>query len=446
MLENIKSLFFTRMLFSYIDEKYKLKIIKYNKNLQKIINISLSNYIHFKGKYIIYESEDFGREYYGINDKLIFEGEYYNGERNGIGKEYNEYGYIIYEGEFLNGKRRFLTKYDNIIIKKINISGNGKGEEYDKFGNLLFEGEYLYGDRSGKGKEYYGINNMNDKLMFEGEYLNDKRNGKGKEYYDNGNLKFEGEYFNNKEWNGKRYDLLNNIIYELKDGKGFVKEYNYENKLIFVGEYSNGVKNGKGKEYENGYIIFEGEYSNGKRNGKGKEFDYSGDIIFEGEYLNGQRHGKGKEYNNNKDLNYLLLSFLDNKSYPTNKLLFEGEYLYDFKIRGKYYINQKLEYEGEFLYNKKWSGNGYDENGNIAYIIKNGNGYIKEYYDNDKLKFEGEYLNGKRNGKGKEYYDDGQLKFEAEYLNGKIIKKRILLTNNKIYEIDYLNEKVKIPN
>ena len=30
---------------------------------------------------------------------------------------------------------------------------------------------------------------------------------------------------------------------------------------------------GKGKEYKNGKIIFEGEYLNGQRNGKGKEYD-----------------------------------------------------------------------------------------------------------------------------------------------------------------------------
>ena len=57
MLENIKSLFFIRIFFSYVDEKQKLKIVKYNKSLQRRINISLINYIYFTGKYIIYESE-----------------------------------------------------------------------------------------------------------------------------------------------------------------------------------------------------------------------------------------------------------------------------------------------------------------------------------------------------------------------------------------------------
>ena len=39
----------------------------------------------------------------------------------------------------------------------------------------------------------------------------------------------------------------------------------------------------------NGELIFEGEYLNGKRNGKGKEF-YNGELIFGGEYLYGKRN------------------------------------------------------------------------------------------------------------------------------------------------------------
>ena len=46
---------------------------------------------------------------------------------------------------------------------------------------------------------------------------------------------------------------------------------------------------------DNNRLIFEGEYLNGKRHGKGKEYD-NNKIIFEGEYLNGKKHGKGKEY------------------------------------------------------------------------------------------------------------------------------------------------------
>ena len=54
----------------------------------------------------------------------------------------------------------------------------------------------------------------------------------------------------------------------------------------------------EGKEYNSNKLIFEGEYLNGKRNGRGKEYDlFNSDLVFEGEYLNGKRNGNGKEYN-----------------------------------------------------------------------------------------------------------------------------------------------------
>ena len=43
---------------------------------------------------------------------------------------------LIFEGEYLNEER------------------NGKGKEYNKKGKLEFEGEYLNEERDGKGKEY----------------------------------------------------------------------------------------------------------------------------------------------------------------------------------------------------------------------------------------------------------------------------------------------------
>ena len=71
-------------------------------------------------------------------------------------------------------------------------------------------------------------NFIDGKLEFEGEYLNGERNGKGKEYDSNGILKFEGEYLNGKEWNGNGYNKKgnreDNIEYEIKGGKGHIKE------------------------------------------------------------------------------------------------------------------------------------------------------------------------------------------------------------------------------
>ena len=81
--------FFLRVLFSYMNEKQKLELIKYNKSLQENMNISLINYKLFSGKYIEYEL-------------------------NGKGKEFNFDGDLLFEGEYLNRKK--MEKEKNIIM------------------------------------------------------------------------------------------------------------------------------------------------------------------------------------------------------------------------------------------------------------------------------------------------------------------------------------------
>ena len=243
MLKNIKSLFFIRELFTLISDKAKLKIVIYNKNLQNTINIRLINYKVYSGKYIIFEKDKIGKLYNGYDDRLLF------------------------EGEFLHGKK------------------NGKGKEYTYDGKLIFEGEYLNGIINGKCKEYYS----DGKIKFEGEYKNGLKNGEGNLYYSNGKIKFKGEYLEGKNWNGKTFDYFSNKTYEIKDGSGFLKDYDYlGEQLEYEGQYSNGERNGKGKQYyPDGNIMFEGEFINNQWNGKGKKYNENGQLLFEGQYNNG---------------------------------------------------------------------------------------------------------------------------------------------------------------
>ena len=218
MLKNIKSKYILKAIFKNINYENKLKIFRLNNKIKDILNINLIEYKILSGRFIIGERSGYAKEYDSLNNKLIFEGNYKEGKKYGYGKEYIN-NHIIFEGNYLNGKR------------------NGKGIEYYNNGKIKFEGIYLLGIKdSGCGYDYKGnlIYKIEDGkgyikefdeydrcIIFEGEYLN----GKGKEYYLKNKIKFEGEYKNGLKWNGKGYLISGELIYELKNGKGYVKEF-----------------------------------------------------------------------------------------------------------------------------------------------------------------------------------------------------------------------------
>ena len=182
---------------------------------------------------------------------MKYEGNYLNGKRNGIGKEFYESGIKLFKGEYLAGKK-WNGKGFNLRGSKVYeiLNGGGCIENYNKNGRLIFEGNYLNGEKNGKGIEY-----------------------------NNGLKVFEGEYYKGKKWNGIGYDPQENEVYRITNGKGLIKEYNDNGALEFEGEFFNWEKNGKAKEYlyksmkyvDNiflySFIIYEfkGEYFCGKK-------------------------------------------------------------------------------------------------------------------------------------------------------------------------------------
>ena len=212
-------------------------------------------------------------------------------------------------------------------------------------------------------------------------------------------IEFEGEYKNNRYWNGKEsiynYKYLE---YEFFYKEGLIiriKEYDYEKgNLKFEGEYINGILK-KGKEYKDNELIFEGEYFSEKKfenkeqliseyrtlshqrkrkNGKGKEYDsWSNKLKYEGDYLEGEKTGFGKIYNED------------------GILIYEGELLKGKKRgKGKVFDNKgNLKIEGDKINEK------------VDYLIWEKTGFEKIYNKESILIYEGELLNGIKQGKGK---------------------------------------------
>ena len=235
--KSICSLYLLKEIFSFLDETKKLNIIIYNQKLQKVFGVDKEYYKKISGKYRSIDKSGYGYEYELHTKKLIFQGKYLNGKKNGYGKELYSNGNLKFDGEYLNGKR---------------LQGKGYNSE-GKF------------------------------------YLEMYQNGITKEFYSWGLLKFYGQYLNDRRWNGNLYNFGDQIKYVFKYGRAKVKEYNFEGDLEFEGEYINGKRSGKCKEYnKEGNIIFEGEYFNGKRwNGKGKEYKKQ-NLLFVFEYTNGK--------------------------------------------------------------------------------------------------------------------------------------------------------------
>ena len=50
-------------------------------------------------------------------------------------------------------------------------------------------------------------------------------------------IEFEGEFRYNKKWNGKGYDENGKITYELINGNDKSKIFNFDEELIYEGEY-----------------------------------------------------------------------------------------------------------------------------------------------------------------------------------------------------------------
>ena len=163
-----------------------------------------------KGK-LIFQGELKEREFwtgkkYRNNSEGELEGEYLNGKKYGKWKEYNKEGNLEFEGEI------------NEFI------GYKKGKWFDE-GKLKFEGEF-YNKKEWKGKKNL-YDNESKELEGEYEYLYGFKNEKVIEFYKGGKIRFEGEYLNDIKWNGKGYNPKGELIYEIKNGKGDIKKFDF---------------------------------------------------------------------------------------------------------------------------------------------------------------------------------------------------------------------------
>ena len=307
--------------------------IEYNHKKQKIFKGEYINDKRWKGTLYKYNEKnkiELEEEYIKgkLTGKIIkkiyyesgvikFSGEFFNGEKNGKGEEYNKEGILIYKGEFYKGLR------------------HGEGKEYDSNGKLLYIGKYVKGTRDIYGEEY----DNNSKLLYKGEYIKGKRHGKGT-LFNKGKIVFKGEF----QFGWKI--------------KGTIYKYFYNERIKFIGDYLKNNITGKGTEYNlNGEKIFEGDFAEGERHGFGRIYEKN-NVIYEGEFQKGRKFGFGRGYNINGILKYEILIINANKGYirffnADDKMKSEYEYTkvpkYKYKIKFNNELNEEFLKKGKIL-------------------------------------------------------------------------------------------------
>jgi len=94
---SVKSEYILKKIFSFLKDKEKLLLIRYNKFYQKLLEVNIKFYKKISGKIKIGEKNGYGKELYFHSFTLGFKGYYKNGKRNGKGKEYNYRGKLIFK-------------------------------------------------------------------------------------------------------------------------------------------------------------------------------------------------------------------------------------------------------------------------------------------------------------------------------------------------------------
>jgi hypothetical protein len=182
--------------------------------------------------------------------------------------------------------------------------------------------------KSGYGTLYY----ENGNIKYQGIFADDKYHGYGTAYYDSGGIFYRG-YLKNGDWDGygEMFGECGTIMYRghFKDcvfeGFGVLYHENrnsihyigtfkddeflhgeiftVDSKPIYKGDFNNGTFEGQGECFScNGTLLYKGEMSNGSFEGVGKMFHNDGKKLkYEGKFVNGRFHGYGILYDFNHE-------------------------------------------------------------------------------------------------------------------------------------------------
>lgn len=311
----------------------------------------------------------------------------HNGKKQGIWETFYSNNIIKESGRYRNGiKDGYFKYYDKEgNLTKIEKYRNGLLEEnpnelltyelrtdYYKDGSIKTIGSYKDGKAEGVRREYAKDGKITDgfimhKGIIVGHGIIDnsgKKQGLWKHYYDNGRLRSEGKYVNDKPIGLWKYYYENGVLEQTG---------HYDKSGLYTDIWKWYYKDGSPRVIE--------QYFEGEREGDYVEYSDNGDIMMQGEYVNGNKEGDWKT-----DVN----GFIEEGTYLEN--VKDGEWKY-------YYAKDTLYFTGRFI----------DGNPDGEHIW---------YYRNGTIKTIGNYIMGLKDGIWKYFDPNGKLILKIRYKDG----------------------------
>ena len=345
--------------------------------------------------------EGYWKAYYE-NGKLKSEGNRKKFELDSTWKFYNDEEKLILEINYRQGKKNGIktTFLEKEMIREnfVNDIKEGYTRYYYPDGKLKLEIPFIKGLEQGLAKEYaqngdiitlieYKKGFIIDRVKINRRDQNNWKQGRWYTFYENGNIKSEGNYIDDKK-------------------NGYFKEYSENGDLLTLSKYINDIKQVEAEEitrldilneyYSGGRIKASGTYRNGVAEGIRREYDTTGKIVRSFIYKNGIVTGEGivKE-DGSRDGHW-------KEFYADGSLRSEGDYKQGKPIGewNYFYPDGKLEQHGKYTNSGKLTGN------------------WKWYFNNGQLMLEEEYIDGEKDGMHTEYDEKSKIIEQGEYLKG----------------------------
>ncbi len=414
--------------------------------------------------------------FYNDDSSFKMKVHYSEGKKNGEQIVYNENEYTVtqwHQDTIIASVNTY--KKDGTLLKTIpyeNGLPNGLSKEFNDTGLVVAVTRYYRGVRSRR-----ETINKTDKFGL--------KQGGWKYFWDNGNLKIEAQYLNNKKHGFFKYynengDLLyvekfehDNLLQDAKETKQLEQRQTYHSngRVAISATYYNGRPDGirrdfdtlgkvvNGYQYQDGWLRYEGITDlNGLRQGLWKEYYPTGELRSKGNYKNSRQVGEWLFYFPDKKIE--ISGSYDSKGkksgdwfwfYPSgdtmvvayyeagelegryveydeeNKIITLGQYIAGFE-EGKWtYVNQNAietgVYEGG-LRSGTWKS--FYETGKIASEINYSDnildGKYTLYWENGNVRLTGTYKNGLQEGIWQQYNEDGISTIVTLFKEGQELK------------------------